>query len=175
MLAAVQPLVFLVLQTFTPEHPIHSIQDILSCALRDGTRAKKIDITVVNMLFIIIQGCFINVFSPDLPNINMVRVCHNSALAKGIIICRLAATVVVAGILRTFVVSSFFSEVEILRLSPLASASTVSSRDYRLLPLRLAPSDQSLKRTPISAETAQCSNPPPTQRSTNRVAATIMP
>lgn len=88
---------------------------------------------------------------------------------------RLAATVVVAGIIRTFVVSSFVSADEILHLSPLTSATTVIIARSLSPPLRLAPWDESLKPNPIAGETAQGSNPAPTQRSANRVAAIIIP
>lgn len=105
---------------FRGEPEINCLHDIMTCALLEAIRPKRIYISAMNMAFPVVQIAIVYVIIVVVPGIIQAQLLWLCAGTLGpyILILLWAATMFVAGCIGTFAKSSLFLNDEILHLSP---------------------------------------------------------
>lgn len=88
---------------------------------------------VMNLKFMTLQGGLLYLLlalAPQLVTMNLIWTCHGSPISYIVLLCWMASMMILAGVIRTFVESSFVLADEILHLSPLTSATSSGRCDY---------------------------------------------
>lgn len=107
---------------FTGEPEINCLHDIMTCALLETTRPKRIYISAMNMAFPVVQLAIIDVIIvvvPEVIRVQLLWMCSSTMdIDSYSLIVLWAAAMLIAGCIGTFVKSSLFHHDEILHLSP---------------------------------------------------------
>lgn len=121
------------LEPLTPEQDILDLRDLMKSVVLERNRPKRIYISLMNLLFTVIQGCLvitIMFFTPQMIKNDMIWGCWESPAGLYIGVLWAMCLWTLAAFVGTFTESSFIKADEILHLSPLTAATILGDCEY---------------------------------------------